>query len=313
MLMSGSLLGGLLKSEGEIAHSQFFGGDVRETADSRHRLMRVGLNGGQGPFRYGAAFRSAGDAFYGQQDQAAREVWGEWGTGLVRLRTTVGERWDNINRDPSRPRITALEERASLSLVPVNWPQVMISYVHGTSTSSLEPAGTAPIRNLSDALEAAVSLARGRWDARLFTNYALVTDRQVMNGSIGVTHGMQATYRPTARLSLTPAVTLREDQQRWSGVQTETPTASLSLVYEPRKTLKLTAFGLYSRAHSSDGLINTSTYRLKSVFTWTSFETAGWATTISLDAGYTALLDGVDPGRSNEDLSGLVRLQLVGL
>ncbi|HZS11048.1 MAG TPA: hypothetical protein VFA38_02280, partial [Nitrospirales bacterium] len=255
--------------------------------------------------------KSAGEAFYGQQDQAVREVWGEWGSGPWKVRTTLAERWNNVNRDPFRPRITTTEQRTALTLQPEGGPAFTVSYAHAASASSLEPAGTAATRNLSDTLEASVAVMRAGWNAKLFSAYSLVSDRLGDADTAGLTHGLQASYRPTTLVTIAPSLSFREDRQRWSGGLIDTPSASLSLTYAPRQAMTLTAFGLYTRAHSTDGLVNTSTYNLKSVLTWTTFQTAGLTTAISFDAGYTAALDEAPAGRSTEDLSGLVRVQLV--
>jgi hypothetical protein len=314
MVARSSWLKGALAGEGELGHTLQPGqSTVDGSAESRHRLMRMGLNGIYGSFRYGATFQSAGDAVYGQRDQAAREVWGEWGAGIMKVRSTVTQRWDNINGDPTRARNTLLEQRTALSLAPTpQLPTVTLVYARGSSATSAEPLGMAPSRNLNDMVEAALSVKRPQWDARLFSNYTLVTDRIGDADSRGTTHGIQGTYRPSDELTIAPSLSLREDQQRMSGVQIETPTASLSLTYAPRKSFNWTAFGLYSHAQSSDRLINSNTYKVKSVFTWSALDRAGLNTTISLDAGYSASIDESPTGHSTEDLSGLVRVQLVG-
>lgn len=310
MLLGSSWFGGHLKAESELAQSAV-GGHVTAPAEpSRSGLFRVSLTGTDGRLRYGASMRSSGEAFYGQADQASREVWAEWGMEWLALRSSLSERWDNVNHDPLRARFRTLEQRTAVTLGRPTETSMMVSYARGLTGSSLEPVGTPSVRTVNDIVEASLGYTRSNWNARIFSSYALVSDRLGSSDSQGVTHGLQASYRPNGRVTIAPALSFREDQQRWSGTQIETPAASLSLSYVPQPAFNVTAFGLYSRAHSSDRLIDSNTYKLKSVLTWTALRTQGWTTALSFDAGYTASVDNSPTGRSTGDLSGLVRVQL---
>ena len=145
--------------------------------------------------------------------------------------------------------------------------------------------------------------AWGEWDAGIARLRTAVTEQQLI-------HTLDASYLPAPEISIEPTLSFTED--RGPGPQMKTPSAALSLIYAPRAAFNVTAQGLYSRTQSSDGLLNSSEYQLKSVFTWSSFRTIGLDSTLSLDAGYKAAVDNLRPVTPVEDLSGILRLQLHG-
>lgn len=310
--LSSSWLGGRLKGEAEIADSSpSASGIASDTRGWRYRLMRFGFTGSEGPFRYGAMYRAAGSQAMGIRDQMMREVWGEWSYGMIRLRTALTEYWDNLDRDPGRARWTGIQEKTTLAIGRPSWPELGLSYVKGTISSSLEPVGMMPVRSRSDTVEATLSYATANWNARVLSAYSLVSDRLRPDGeSRAITYMVQAAYRPTRMVTISPSLSFRKDQQQWSGVQIQTPSASLALTYSPWGAFNVTTLGAYSQTHSSDGLIDSSTYRVKSVFTWTELDSGQFQTTFSIDAGYTTSLDAVQPARSMEELSGLVRIEV---
>ncbi|MGH7230535.1 MAG: hypothetical protein ACREJU_04155 [Nitrospiraceae bacterium] len=234
--------------------------------------------------------------------------------GMIRLKTVLTERWDNIGKDPRRPRVFGRQKRTTLAIAPPAWPELIITYARDSFWSSLEPIGVAPQRNLMDTVEAALSYDKSKWDARLFSIYSVNHDRLRLDGkSVGLTHAISGSYRPTERITIASTVSIRADHQRWSGVRLETPSASLALTYLAGAAFKMTAFGSYSRTRNSDGLVDTSTSRMTSVFTWVCQNTSTLRTTLSLDASYTAWLDAIQPSYSTEYVSGLLRFQVAAL
>lgn len=305
-----SLPEGKLTAEGELAYH------ATETSaglgDSRQRLLRFGLSGAEGPFRYGASFRIAGTGFTSLQDQANREVCGEWQWGLARFRSSLSETWNNLENDPRRPRLTQAQGRLALTIAPPSWPELNLSYARSTSSTSLEPNASAAHRSESETLEAALSHGGATWSSRLSTLYSITTDRLHPGvETVGQSYGWSGTYRPTSALTIGPSLTLREDLQRWTGVRLDTPSASLSVSYVPDPVINLSAFGSYSHSQSSDNLVDSTSYKAKTVLSWTSESRSWLRQTLLFEAGYANALDAVH-ARVTEELSGLVRLQLAG-
>ncbi|MBI4400467.1 MAG: hypothetical protein HY581_02405 [Nitrospirae bacterium] len=308
-----SLFEGKLVGEGEMTYSPSDPKTAQRTGDARHRLLRLGFTGTQGTLRYGVTYRSAGKAFTSLPDQAIRELWGEWQVGVTRLRSSLTEVWNNLDKDPSRPRMTQTQEKISLSLAPTPWPEISLSYTRGSASSSLEPTGVVPQRSQVDTLEGALSYTRTTWTARLASTYSLISDRLHPGVETeGWDHSFSGSYRPMNILTIAPTLSVREDRQRWSGVSTKTPSVALSLTYSPDKMFNFTAFGSYSKTHSTDGFIDSLASNAKSVVSWTFQGTSPLRTTLSFEAVYRNSLDAIRPARSTEDLSGLVRVQLAG-
>jgi len=162
-------------------------------------------------------------------------------------------------------------------------------------------------------MEAALAYTRGTWTARLASTYSVNSDRLHPGiDTVGTVHGLSGSYRPIPAVTVAPSVTLRQERQEWSGVRIETPVAGLSATYAPDKVWSLTGVGSYSRTHSTDGLIETSTFNARSVVSWTLQGSAPFRATLAFEAGYRTFLDAIHPGNSTEDLSGLMRVELAG-
>ena len=315
LLLDTSWLSGRMKGEGEVMESRPPGPANQDGGTGlQYRLIRFGLTGMEQKFRYGASYRVAGEGFGPLQDQASRELWGEWKMGMLRFRTAVSEQWNNIERDPRRARISGTQEKTIVAIGGPAWPELTISYGRDWTRSSLEPIGVSPQRNDTDTLEAAVFYSRPRWNAKWLSSYSLNNDQLRIDGeTVGLGHAVSASYRASERVTIVPTFSLRADRQRWSGVRLDTPSASMALTYTPSRLFNMMAFGSYSNIKSSDGLVDNMTSNMTSVFTWICRETPNLRTTLSLNTSYTAMLDGVQPDRSTEDVSGLLRLQLAGL
>ena len=121
LLSSTTWLNGVLISETEVAQSQGgsswlqnkIPGDT--SSDASQRMIRLGLTGTAGSLRYGVLSRSAGQAFLGGPDQARREGWGEWTSGWTTLRSAIGQQWNNVIEDSTRPRLEQTYGRFGLA------------------------------------------------------------------------------------------------------------------------------------------------------------------------------------------------------
>jgi hypothetical protein len=316
VLMNSSWLSGRVQGEGEVTDSRPSRPGAQDNGNAlQYRLIRFGLTGMQHGLKYGVSYRVAGEGFTPiLQDQGTREVWGEWNVGIVRLRTALTERWNNVDRDPRRPRVSGTQNKTTLAIAGPAWPELSISYARDSLWSSLEPIGVAAQRNLMDTVEAALAFAKAKWTARLLSAYSVNNDLLRGDGeTVGLMHALTGSYRPSDRITIAPSLSMRADQQRWSGVRLDTPSASVSLSYAPSTVFKMTAFGLYSKTRSTDGLMDSSTSKMSSIFTWVCRDTPKLHTTVSLDASYSSSPDAIQPAHSIEDLSGLLRLHVAGL
>ena len=116
------------------------------------------------------------------------------------------ERWDNLDKDPSRVRLCGTQRKTTLALAPQAWPELIVTYTRDSFRSSFEPIGVAPQRYLMDSVEAALSYVKAEWHARLFSAYSINRDQLHAGGDmVGLSYGASGSYRPTDRLTVVPA------------------------------------------------------------------------------------------------------------
>ena len=309
---------GQLTTEGEVANNATNDAGIPSRIDQRDdgtkRMVRMALTGTNGQFRYGINYRSAGKAFFNSPDQTVREMWGEWGMGIAKLRSSSGQTWNNVDLDPTRARIQHTFNRIGLAVAKTAWPELSLTYTRSALASSFDPSGSIPQRSQSNSMEAALSYAGLTWNARLSSSYILTND-ETRGGSQSTAFAqtLVATYRPMNTLTLAPTLSYRTETQSWSGATMQTPMASLSLLYKQSQRLLVSAMGGYTSTSSSDGLIDTNSIVGKGMFALHLDPIYGHPTTISLEAAYTNTTNRTVAGLDTEDLSGLVRILVASL
>ena len=309
---------GQLTTEGEVANNATNDAGIPSRIDQRDdgtkRMVRMALTGTNGQFRYGINYRSAGKAFFNSPDQTVREMWGEWGMGIAKLRSSSGQTWNNVDLDPTRARIQHTFNRIGLAVAKTAWPELSLTYTRSALASSFDPSGSIPQRSQSNSMEAALSYTGLTWNARLSSSYILTND-ETRGGSQSTAFAqtLVATYRPMNTLTLAPTLSYRTETQSWSGATIQTPMASVSLLYKQSQRLLVSAMGGYTSTSSSDGLIDTNSIVGKGMFALHLDPIYGHPTTISLEAAYTNTTNRTVAGLDTEDLSGLVRILVASL
>ena len=309
---------GQLTTEGEVANNATNDAGIPSRIDQRDdgtkRMVRMALTGTNGQFRYGINYRSAGKAFFNSPDQTVREMWGEWGVGIAKLRSSSGQTWNNVDLDPTRARVQHTFNRVGLAVAKTAWPELSLTYTRSALASSFDPSGSIPQRSQSNSMEAALSYTGLTWNARLSSSYILTND-ETRGGSQSTAFAqtLVATYRPMNTLTLAPTLSYRTETQSWSGATIQTPMASLSLLYKQSQRLLVSAMGGYTSTSSSDGLIDTNSIVGKGMFALHLDPIYGHPTTISLEAAYTNTTNRTVAGLDTEDLSGLVRILVASL
>ncbi len=320
VLASTSWLKGTFSTETEVANNQGgsnwlqsqIPGDTR--SDAANRMMRIGLTGVTGAVRYGVSYRQAGQAFYNGADQAVREAWGEWKSGLTTIRSAVGQQWNNVAGDPTRSRLEQTYERVGLIWNKPQWPNLSLTYARTSLNSALDPVGVDPQRFSNHSLEAAVAYNSARWNARLASSYIFGSDL-LRNGAENHVNVQMLTcsFRPLNTLTISPTLAYRAEQQDWSGVRIDSPSASLAMQYRQSRRLLISAMGNYTGSRSSDRLIDMEKVGGRGILAWDVPQSSHWTTLISLEAGYNRLTNRAAPSSDTEDISGLVRLVVASL
>lgn len=309
---------GQFATEGEVANNATNDAGISSRIDQREdgtkRMVRMALTGTNGQFRYGINYRSAGKAFFNSPDQTVREMWGEWGGGIAKLRSSAGQTWNNVDLDPARARIQQSFNRIGVALAKPAWPELSLTYTRSALASSFDPTGTLPQRSQSNSMEAALAYTGLTWNARLSSSYILTNDDMRSGArSTAFAQSLVATYRPFNTLTLAPTLSYRTETQSWSGARIQTPMASVSLLYKQSQRLLVSAMGGYTSTTSSDGLIDTGSILGKGMFAFHLDSIYGHPTTISLEAAYTNTTNRTVAGLDTEDLSGLVRILVASL
>ena len=313
------LKGGLV-TESEIANS-YGGNDWWEhkmpgdnRVDASRQMVRLGVIGQAGALSYGLNYRKAGQSFLNAPDQDSREMWGEWRANWVTLRSVVGQWWNNVAEDRSRPRQVQTYGRMSMGFRRASWPELSLTYGRNSFSSALEPAGILPQRTQSHTLEGAVAYQSLRWNVRLSSTYALAND--LLHGGTESNVRMQllsASFRPLNTVTISPMLGYREEIQDASGMRIDGPSASLALHYKQSRRLLVSAIGNYANCRSNDRQIDNENVGGKGIVAWDMQQSARWSTLIALEAGYTRVSNRVTPAADTEDISGLLRLVLAAL
>jgi hypothetical protein len=311
-------LKGQFTAEGEVSNNATNDAGMSSRIDQRDdgskRMVRMALGGTNGQFRYGLNYRSAGKAFFNSPDQTVREMWGEWGLGIAKLRSSAGQIWNNVDLDPSRARIQQSFNRIGVAMVKPAWPEISLTYSRSTMASTFDPTGSVPQRSQSNSMEAALAYSGLTWNARLSSSYILTND-EIRRGAetTAFAQTFTAVYRPFNTLTLTPTLSYRTENQSWSGAKVQSPMASLSLLYKQSQRLLVSAMGGYTSTTSSDRLTAMESIVGKGMFAFHLAPIYGHPTTISLEAAYINQTNRAVFGLDSEDLSGLVRILVAAL
>lgn len=320
LLAATTWLKGKFTTEAEVANNQGGTGSLQgglpgnRYDDASGRMVRVGLTGTAGVMRYGMTYRSAGQAFLNGPDTAMREVWGEWKHGWTTLRSTIGQQWNNVAGDAARSRLEQTYGRVGLGWSKPAWPSLTLTYAKNSLSSTLNPIGLAPQRTHNHTLEAALAYNSARWNAMLASSYIIGNDllRNGAESNIKM-QLVTASFHPLNTLTIAPTLIYREEQQEWSGVRIDSPSASLALQYKQSRRLLITAMGNYAGVRSSDRLVDLENLGGKGVLAWDLQQSTHWMTLFSLEAGYTRQTNHATPSADTEEISGVVRFVLASL
>lgn len=290
MRLNSSFLNGNLKGEAELQDTQ---GTSKISNEWDHRNVRVNLTGQEGAWRYGANYRTTGAAFGQLPDQGVQEVWSEWSSGLIKLRSALTQRWDNVLGDPTRPRHNTAQHRTGMTVTKPNWPQLDLSYIHDAYGTSLAPENAARIRTGVDRYETSLHFTRHAWSAKITSSYFTATDLQQSMRTNGQTYALQIDYRPSSRLAITPIVSVRQDYQPSSASLVNTQSASLNVSYKFMPGVQWNAGGSFATMTSDNHTIDGDSSRVKTSLTWLWKETAAARTMLTFDAGFSEDTDHV--------------------
>lgn len=286
--------------------------------DTRHhdsdRLVRFGLARTDHHLSYGVRYRHAGHAYLQTPDQEDREIWGEWRQGWAHVKSSVGNRLNNVEGDPTKPRFERMYGQIALSLARPSWPELKLRYANEFTRNTQVTADQAAQRTRAQIFESSLAYQRLRWNIRLSSSYTI--NRDLMQGTAKRTIRNQllaAVFRPLNAFTVTPTLGYRQEIDDWSGLKINSPSASLTLRYNQNRRLHFSASGNYGNSRSNDGLIDYEKIGGRGTVSWNLRPTAAWKAIVAVEAGYNRLFNRITPASGTEDIMGLVRLVLATL
>jgi hypothetical protein len=305
LLSSTTWLKGAFSTETEVAANE---GDSRAAQPSA-RMLRLGAIGSAGLVRYGMTYRTADAAYHGEGD-AQREAWGELRRGAMAIRSLIGQRTD-LKADGGGNRREQSYHRIDVSWNRPAWPVVSFSYAQNAANTTMDPLSLYPQKADHHRLEAAVGYTGARWDAKLASSYGFETDlmRHAAESQVQA-QTAAASFHLLESLTVTPTFGYRAEQQKYSSVRIETPSASISMRYNKSPRLSMTATGNYSAMRSSDKLVELDMIGGKGTVSWELEPLRDWKPQLSLEGGYNLQVNRLMPSAQTENLSGLLRLVL---
>jgi hypothetical protein len=154
--------------------------------------------------------------------------------------------------------------------------------------------------------------SKAQWKASLASTYAVVEPAPETETTISH-HTIAASYRPVNAVSLAPSVSLRQEWNSGTGVRTETPATGLAFTYTPLKSpFRLTGDTSFSRIFSTDGSSQARIFGTGAALDWSIGRFVGRADKLSLMINYNQRLDLHPNGLSQTDVTGMLRLHVIG-
>ena len=253
---SGKLTGG-----GELGYSPF---DVTSQEDARqhgHGLLDMNLKGSLEGLGYGVEYFSLGQGYTKpagsklKPDQEGSQAWLESRAGPMRLKTLVTEYWDNVEGNPHRPRTIKSLMGPAVDLTLPSGVVWGLSYLEGSMQHVTPERSAFQRESRLQSYGSYVFYGRTLWDATISSQYLPSRDHNnSMKETIGSYHEISATVRPTSFLTVEPALSLSQEEYKWSGTRSETPSAMLSIIVKPLSSAySLVSTGYYSRNITTDG------------------------------------------------------------
>jgi hypothetical protein len=287
MRLNTSFLNGALKGQGELQDNSQNTAATQVTNQWDHRNVRLSLNADNGSLHYGVNYQTTGAAFGGAQDQGLQEAWTEWSYSILRFRSALSQRWNNINRDPSRPRNETLQRKASLTATQPNWPEFAFSYTHDDYGTGFVTDATQVMNTGIDRFETSLQYGRQLFSAKLITSYFTAKDVQQSLRANGQTYAVQFGYHPFTHVEIIPVVSMRQDYQPSSAALVNTHSATLNVTYKFRPSCEWNTSGSFATMSSDTRTIQGDSSRVKTSLSWLYEETVTMKTTLFLDAGFS--------------------------
>lgn len=168
------------------------------------------------------------------------------------LLLSFGQYDDNLERDPTKPRIDATQCGTTYSFNKIPSVPMSIGWQRSLQDSSLEPAGTSEIENTTDTFTGSVAYIKGAFVVGLQPAYAQMDDETAADYDTRTsTLTLYAGYN-NQRFSIAPSLSLNRFEDLNRDTEQDTLSCNLSLAVHLAEGLDLEGAAAYSTLDSSD-------------------------------------------------------------
>jgi hypothetical protein len=245
------------------------------------------------------------------------EVWLEGREGPVSLRLSGGQFWDNLADYPWAPRTTKTQGGTALGLSLPIGTALSVGYQSGLAERA---PGVRPRTALAAAPQASefqsvlTSLTCGgaAWGLTVSSTYDPSNDlRNPAQETTSLTHDVSASLQLLPSITIMPAVSVTEDAYEWSGIRSQTTSASVSVSWiSILEGVDLTVWGSYARNKTTDNLYDATAINTAADLVWRLRQVGSTRASLALEVGSNHYLDGVTAPAETAEVYGMLTLRI---
>jgi hypothetical protein len=248
-----------------------------------------------------------------ENDQEGMEIWGEKNIGSIGFKTFFSRFWDNVDRDPTLPRMLThrygLEMKYKMDLLPVC---LSFSHFSEESEDTFEIKSSEYHGEQKKSYKSSLQYYAGKtFDVTASASYSLSQDLfDPNNETQSFRHKISSSIHPASNLTIIPTLSFGEYRYLWDGEQRENPSASLSISYSQIfNIVDLSLQGRYSQTKNNDRSLDAERLNTSIGLSWHANNSFFQEMCYSLDLGYNQYDDKINENSSYNTLSTSFKLE----
>jgi hypothetical protein len=287
------------------------------------RWLRVAVKEAWGPFTIGVRFESVSPGLERvtsgrvKGETEGGEAWVEGREGPVRLRLSGGQFWDNLTDYSRQPRTTKTQAGATLGITLPVGATLSVGYQGGLAKRQPGPRSRTALTAKSqtsqfDSVTTSLAWEGSAWNLTVSSTYSPSIDLRSADGAtVSQSHDVSASFRLLPSFWITPALNVAEDMYEWSGIQSETTTASVSVSWTSiLEGVDLSVWGSYQKSETSDDLFNATAINAAAGIVWRLPRVFSERTSLAFEAGSNHYFDAVTASAGYGEIYGVVTLRV---
>jgi hypothetical protein len=313
--------GDLMAVQSELAYSPVDEFDIEQGfREYKPQMLILNAKGSWAGFEYGAKYLQVEDGFDRvpgtelNSNQEGKEIWITRALNVLKFKTFVSDYWDNVNFEPTRPKVRKTQAGAALDIVFPFWPVLSLSYSRGSSLTMNRPGESVRTTESIQTLNSSLYYLISKWGFSINSSYSAGKDKNLGGaGSKILFSEIRGSYNPTKSVSISPSLGFTKEQYRWpgGGLDYMTPTSSVSVNFTPpNKPFKFKAYGHYSRNTGNDGFTDANAFNGLAEIAWKLGKTPIGDQSVSLEFGYYNYLNAAFAKSSYNEYSALLAYKI---